>query len=145
MYEDAYRSTRAEINPLACPFEKAVLLRCCNCELASRKNIAERETVSCASAIARENCLTLRALLRANALFALKMTQSEPLPHGKEIKVQCGGLKGLLQVLRPEGNSVVDNIHSLVLAAQEQYTSLTDIPYGEIVKYIAAYEARRRR
>ena len=145
MDEEAYKAAREEINPLACPFEKAILFRCCNCELASRKNIAERETVSCRSAVARENCHTLREHLRANALFALGLTHSGPLPHGKEIKVQCGGLIGLQRALHPDRDAPVENVHALMLSAQQEFDSLEDFPYSEIIQSIAAYESRRKR
>lgn len=140
--EDAYKLAREELNPLACAFEKALLSRCCNCELASRKNIAEREMVACSSAVSRQNCQTLRELLHANARFTLKLTQGGPLPHAKELKVQCGGLIGLQRLV---GVQTVQNVHGLVLVAQEKFMGLENFPYSEIIQSVSAYEARPKR
>ncbi|MCR4300801.1 MAG: hypothetical protein NUV51_04255 [Sulfuricaulis sp.] len=58
--------------------------------------MAERMGVNCRSDIARNNCITLLALMRDRARFALKVTDtSDHLPFGKEIKVMIGGLIGL--------------------------------------------------
>lgn len=145
--EDAYRSAREDTNRHACSFEKALLRRCCGCENAEKHNIADRETVSCKTAVARENCHTLHELLHQSALFTLKLTHiQEPLPYAKEMKIQCGGMLGLQRIFAPDPDapSTVSNIHGLVLAAQDKFGSLQDLPYSEIVKSIAAFEARRK-
>jgi len=145
--EDAYKSAREDINRHACPFEKAILRRCCGCENAEIHNIADREAASCKSTVACENCRTLRELLLQSALFAMKLTHSGgPLPYAKDIKIQCGGMLGLQRLFAPEAEaqSPVSNVHGLVLAAQEKFGSLQNLPYSEIVKSIASYEARRK-
>ncbi len=143
--ESAYKDTYDEKVRLSCPFEKAILSRCDDCDQARKFNIAEREAVACEAAVARENCLTLHGLLHQNAVFALKLTHpGEPLPHAKEIKVQCGGLRGLQRLFDQEAN-LVENIHALVGKIQRRFASMQDVPYLEVVKEIAAYEGRRRR
>jgi hypothetical protein len=143
--ESAYKDTYDEKVRLSCPFEKAILSRCADCDQARKFNIAEREAVACEAAVARENCLTLHGLLHQNAVFALKLTHpGEPLPHAKEIKVQCGGLRGLQRLFDQEAN-LVENIHALVEKIQRRFASMQDVPYLEVVKEIAAYEGRRRR
>lgn len=143
--ESAYKDTYDEKVRLSCPFEKAILSRCADCDQARKFNIAEREAVACEAAVARENCLTLHGLLHQNAVFALKLTHpGEPLPHAKEIKVQCGGLRGLQRLFDQEAN-LVENIHALVGKIQRRFASMQDVPYLEVVKEIAAYEGRRRR
>jgi len=143
--ESAYKATYDEKVRLSCPFEKAILSRCADCEQARKFNIAEREAVACESAVARENCLTLNGLLHQNASFVLKLTRpDEPLPHAKEIKVQCGGLLGV-QRLFDKGASLVENIHALALEVQRRFGSMQDVPYQGVIKEIGAYEGRRRR
>jgi len=143
MDENAYRSAYDAANPLPCSFEKAILTRFCGCELAGKINLAEREAVSCRSAAACDDCRALHSLLRHNAMFALKLIHEGPLPHAKELKVQCGGLLGLQRALGVEAGHVA-NVFGLVVAAQKKYGSLSALPYGEIVQSIAAYEGRRR-
>lgn len=144
MDEDAYRGAFGAVARLHCPFEKAILCRCSDCENVRRINLAEREAVSCRSAVARENCRTLHELLREKAIFALKLhAAGDMITHAKELKLQCGGLLGLHTLL--PGEPGTPNVHALVVQAQERFGSLQHLPYDEIVKSITAYEGRRRR
>jgi hypothetical protein len=125
--------------------EKAILSRCADCAKSHKFNIADREATACEAPVARENCLTLHGLLHQNAVFTLKlMHPGEPLPHAKELKIQCGGLLGTQQLFAPEA-AVVDNIHGLIGEIQQRFGSMQDVPYLDVVKAISAYEARRRR
>lgn len=142
-YQDAYRAT----NPNACPFEKAIQICRCTCREAKRINIAERDAINCRDPEAQGDCTLLLGMLRHNAAFALKLTHPDAvLPHSKYVKVQCGGLLGLQAALQPDyaGEARVDDIRGLVLAAQEQFGGLQDLPYSEIVRGIAGFEFRRR-
>ena len=145
--ESAFRDARKLVNPYPCAFEKALLARCCQCSLAQRMNIAEREAVGCTDPALRETCLALRGHLRQNSAFALKLQHtSGPLPHAKELKIQCGGLRGLQKVL--SGSAEVENVNdvgALARLALERYLTLEQLPYSEIIQAVAAYEIRRRR
>jgi len=140
---DTFRDARRVLNPHPCPFEKAILARCCACSLAVRLSISERETVACESEPARETCARLRAQLRQNSLFALKVAPGTPLPHAKEMKAMCGGLLGLQQAVEP-GEKVGD-VRALVVAALGRFGSLEALPYSKIMPAVAAFELRRRR
>ena len=147
MDEQAFRETSRVVNPLACPFEKAILICQCGCREAGRINIAEREAINCLDALALEDCSLLLGLLRHNAAFALKLTHiDEVLPHAKHVKVQCGGLLGLRGVLQPEctEEKPVADIRDLVLEAQARFGSLQELPYSEIVRGIAGFQSRRK-
>jgi len=129
-----------------CPFEKAITSAQCRCELAERYAIAERLGVQCTSTLAVANCRTLLALVRSHSRFALKVTDTAAnLPFGKELKIMIGGVLGLQHVLTAGAPADgVDNIHGLVQQAQARFGSLSDLPYQEIVKSVAAYQPRRR-
>jgi len=143
--ESAYKDAYDDAVRLSCPFEKAILSRCADCDKSHKFNLADREAIACEAPVARENCLTLHGLLHQNAVFALKlMHPGEPLPHAKELKIQCGGLLGTQQLFAPEV-SVVENIHGLIGEIQQRFGSMQDVPYLDVVKAISAYEARRRR
>lgn len=144
MDHDTFRDARRAINPQPCPFEKAILAQCCDCSLAVRHSISERETVACSSQSARDTCVTLRDLLRQNSLFALKIPPGEPVPHAKEMKVMCGGLQGLQQLMEPSDGSASD-VRSLVLAAAQRFGALDALPFSKLMPAIAAFEARQRR
>ncbi len=142
--EDAYRDARKRINPSPCAFEKAVLARCVACDLADKHLLAERETINCHDPEAQKTCAELRKALRAHAAFSLKIASlNAPVPHGKEIKAQCGGLKGLQQAL--SGTEEVADARKLVLDALAQYGDLESLPYTEIVQTVAHFNIRRRR
>lgn len=130
---------------LQCPFEKAIISTRFGCELAEKYCRAEKEGVLCRDLLAQTNCHTLVELFRANAQFALKLTDpTKPVAHGKEMKLRCGGLIGLQMLLHPETDTHgVTNIHSLVQEAIDHHGTLRRIPYSEVVKSIAAYKHRR--
>jgi hypothetical protein len=62
------------------------------------------------------------------------------------MKVQCGGLLGLQGALDKDKAeaATVDNIFALLRQAVEHYGGMERLPYGEIVKAVAAFEIRRR-
>lgn len=133
-----------------CPFEKVILGAYAGCAKAQRFFIAERMGVECTSDIALNNCLTLIKLVRENARFALKVTDTtERLPFGKEMKIMAGGLAGLESVIHSQtqkslGQPEIRDIHDLVQQAQAQFGSLTALPYPAIMKSVAAFQLRKR-
>lgn len=125
-----------------CVFAKALLARAATCELAARRSIGERELVECRSVVARTNCGTLAALMHERARFALHLPgPGRPMVHAQALRLHCGGLLGLQRAL---GDARAD-VHALVIAAQERYDSLTQLPWDAIVRDIAAWQSRRRR
>ena len=138
------------MNSARCPFEKVILGAYAGCGKAQRSFIAERMEVDCTSDIALNNCLMLIKLVRENARFALKVTDTtERLPFGKEMKIMAGGLAGLKSVIRRQtekqpGQADIRDIHDLVQEAQATFGSLTALPYPEIMKSVAAFQLRKR-
>lgn len=141
MDEQEFKSTHAAVNDRPCVFGKAILRRCTGCSRAQRLFIAEREVVACRSPAGRERCGELAERLRRAALFALHMTHMDgPLPHGKEIKVECGGLAGLAQAVHHEPGDIFATIDAALAA----WLTLDNFPYSEIVKAVVAYQPRER-
>ena len=147
MDEPTFRHTRDSMSAHPCAFQNAMLAGACGCALAARRSIAEREAIDCASPPARDECEALRALLRRNSAFALKLTQIDAaLPHAKEMKLQCGGLQGVERALAGAGASATAaDVHALVRAASAAFRGLQNLPYAEIVQAVAAHQIRRRR
>ena len=133
MDEIAYRQVLSSTNPSACPFEKSILSSCAACSNAGKRNIAEREIVACNNAQALERCIALRNLFRINFTFALGRSHIDgPLPHAQEMRMQCGGLKGL-QVMLDDSDQVVD-VAGLLEKSQQKFGSLSDFPFEQIVR-----------
>ena len=145
MDENAYKETCRALNQRDCPFEKAIVICRHGCRNSRRIGIGERQVIGCVSPSAQEVCQNLLALLRNNALFALGVTDIAVLPHAKELKVQCGGLRGLRLALELEAVVEIDDISDLVAQAQERFDGLDKLPFSEIVRSIAHFEARRKK
>lgn len=133
-----------------CPFEKVILGVYAGCAKARRFAVAERMGVECTSDLARNNCRTLIKLVRENARFALKVTDtSAPMAFGKEMKIMAGGLIGLETavhggIAKQPGQPEIRDIHGLVREAQATFGSLTTLPYPEIMKSVTAFQLRKR-
>lgn len=131
------------INLLPCVFAKALQAQCAVCELARRDSIGETESVACASPLARSACGTLYGLLREKSAFALGLKATQRvLRHGQVMKIQCGGLLGLKQVIEPAAHA--PDVHRLVRTAAERYGSLDALPFSVIVQGVAAWRRNRR-
>ena len=148
MDEVEYRDLYHNVNQRRCIFEKAILTRRFGCSKLVKINIADREAAACSEGLAQKNCQELLSLFRKNATFAIHTTGSkQPLPHAKEIKVQCGGLTGLAHTLSPEDEipDGVADIHACIELAKHTFSSLDDFPFNDIVKVISHYEGRKKR
>jgi len=133
MDETAYRQILSATIPGTCPFEKSILTHCVACSKAEKHSIAEREIVACNNALALERCKALRDLLRVNFTFALGKPHIDgPLPHALEMRMQCGGLKGLQYSL--DDSDEVRDVAVLVAMARHQFGELSDFPYSLIVQ-----------
>jgi len=135
-----YRQTQALANPLPCVFRSALLARQAVCELAMRQALAEREVLACAQVTAHLNCETLERLFLERATFPLKLHPRVPLTHGTVMRLHCGGLQGLQQVLE----TAQPDVHQMVGLAQERYDSLLLLPWERIVAQIKSWQPRRR-
>ena len=138
MDETAYRQALTSSFPRSCPFEKTVLTHCAACSKAEKHNIAEREVVACSCAVAHERCIALRDLLRHNFTFALgKLHIEGPLPHAKEMRMQCGGLRGIQFLL--DGNDEVHDVSELLTMTEQRYGELAELPFSQIVQHANGY------
>lgn len=104
----------------------------------------ETERPRCASPVANANCRTLRALIRERATFVLKLPPpAAPLPHALELRLQCGGLRGVAAALG-EPEAPPGDIHALVTRAREACDGLLGIPFATVVASVVRWEGRPR-
>ena len=142
--EDAYREARQSAIALACPFERALLSRCVVCFKARRLLLAEREAISCTEERASTLCLSYHDALHENARFALHVEPHQPWPFGKEIRAQCGGVRGLAEALgQPPG--LPADVALLLNQGLLRYGDIDRFPYSEIMRAVVHYEPRPRR
>lgn len=149
MEEDQYRKTYSSFNERRCVYEKAINSRRCTCQSSHRFNLADREGVACQSEQHHQRCQQLIKLMRKNAAFALKLPEADgsPLPHAKELKVQIGGLQGLMELVNAPGTQTeqVENIAGVISSCVEKFGHLEEIPFNEVVKSITSFEGRPHR
>ena len=141
MDESAFREMLSGI-VAPCPFERSILRGCAACAQSEKMQVAERELVKCRNTASHSRCSELYAHLRRSFSFALGTLRVDtPLPHGQEMRVQCGGLKGLQDTL--SGSAEVENVDELLEYALRRWGELEDIPYSDVVHAAAtAYKGR---
>ncbi len=143
MDEAKFKTTYHEMNPSPCIFSKAILSNKFGCEKFERLNIAERETINCNSINAHKTCATLLNLLSKNSQVALHSPKIDvQLPHNKAMKLQCGGLLGIRDVLELKEDII--NIYAIVRQALLKFKTLENLPYQDIIGIIVHYEVRKR-
>ncbi len=143
MDEQSFHVTRRQLNPLPCVFEKALLCQAAACEAAQKLSLAEREMIACRQPLGRAACGELLTLLRKNSAFALKVKDTQRiLPHAMTMKIQCGGLMGLKDLLDADAHA--PDVLKLVRRAQSEFGSLEALPFSRIVQGVARWQIRKR-
>jgi hypothetical protein len=145
--QDVFRKTYHEVNDRVCAFEKSILSRKCACAKSRKLLIAEREGIHCTDDTGQAQCLEFLELLRQHARFALKTNQDKGvLPHGKAMRLQVGGLRGLYIALYEEtpDPAGIDNIFNLINLAKEEFNGLANLPFQILIQQVAAYQGRQR-
>jgi hypothetical protein len=142
--EDAYRQARKAYIEHNCPFERALLSRCVMCGRSRKLNLAEREAIACGDPVVREHCIAFHDALHENAQFALRVNSDAPWPFGKEIRAQCGGVRGLAVALGGAGDEFT-NAAEVVLQGLQRFGGCDRFPYSEIMRVVVHYEPRPRR
>lgn len=147
MEEDEYRSTYHDFNQTRCVFEKAILSRQCGCRHSHKFCLAEREGIACQDNHQQRRCMNFLDMVRVKAQFILKhIRPGEPLPHGKEIRIQLGSLRGLATKLEiPIKDNKIEDIDSLLIQADQVYSGPGDYPVDTIIRTIKETQGRRKR
>lgn len=148
MDEKEFKKTVRDVNNAPCVFAKAILRRCSGCSRAEKLFIGEREAIACKSPGARQLCAEVLEQLHQKAIFALHLPHAElVLPHGKELKVQCGGMLGLQASLLPQLAEAerVEDIYGLLTESLQDYGSTDALPYSEVVRGITRFQPRAKK
>ncbi len=148
MDQDAFRTTYKQVNERFCAFEKSILTNQCNCSQAEKFCIAEREGVHCKIDDGQARCLDILQNLREQSRFALHSSNESQkiLPHGKAIRIQVGGMRGIYHALFPDREipQTVSDIDDILLKALQQYGDFRQLPYSLVMQQIAAYQVKKR-
>jgi len=126
-----------------CPFERAVQTVHFECSQSQKTFIGEKEGIVCTNSSARLHCVKLASELKKNARFALKLAKGNPvLTHGQDMKLKCGGLQALQQLLdRPRSDN---DISALIASALREFQSINELPFPAIMRVVSEYRLRRQ-
>ena len=145
MDENEYKSIRNKLMTEPCAFEKSILGLKTRCPKSTKKNIAEREVVMCASPHYAARCNSWLVILRRKSQFSLHVSeQATVLPHSKEMKVQAGGILGLCKILEieiAESNSQ-PNVFEALEVCHERIAKIESLPFTEIIREIVHFRPR---
>jgi hypothetical protein len=143
MDEQAFRQRLASLAQRCCPFAKAILSDCVACSQSDRVQIAERELVVCETEASHSRCEELHELMRHGFGFSIGvLDDAAPIPHAHEMRIQCGGLKGLSRVKR--GTEAVDDVDGLLRQVAPNTDALQGLPLSAVVHAAReCYKGRR--
>jgi hypothetical protein len=128
------RSARGEINRLPCVFAVALKQRCAVCSLAQQ----DAEQLLCTQPLARAACAALHGSLRDKSRFVLGLRadpRSTRATAGDELRLQCGGLVGLRNVLDQSAMSV--DVQRLLERLQER--NVDHVPWEPVLRTIGEW------
>ena len=147
MDENEYKQVYNSINELRCMFEKALCSQQCRCSQSHMFRLADRHGAACQSASAQQQCTILLDKLRKQTRFVFKINDIDgPLPHNKEIRVQNGGLMGLMKLVTGDDTiDAIEDVHLVITDAIEKYGSIEEVPYNLVMQSVMAYKARPKR
>ncbi len=107
---------------------------------------------------AAARCSDILEKLRKNSAFVLKLHDVDgPLPHNMEIRVQVGGVAGIVKsalmksAITSDASELVENapakndIDLAMTAAIERFGSIDNLPYSEIMQSVVKFQGRRKR
>lgn len=157
MEEKEYKSTYSRLTEIRCVFEKALTNHRAVCHLSNHFCLADREGYACLKEESANRCREILENIRKKSLFALKLHNSDsPLPHNMEIRVQVGGLTGLVKsslsgksaseaVASEKEMPEKNDIDHSISAAIEHFGSIDHLPYSEIMQSVVQFKGRRKR
>ena len=125
-----------------CPFERPIQTVYFKCSHSQKIFIGEKEGIICTNPNARLDCVTLVKALKNNARFALKLTNNNTvLTHGQDMKLKCGGLKGIQEALPLPVEQ--NDIASIIKAAVKEFGDINKLPFPKIMRIVNDYRIRR--
>lgn len=132
-------------NSYRCPFAKALLSGHSRCKNAESFHIAERHGMQCSHPEAQAICEDVATQLHEQSRFALGVTQlPQQMTSNMELRIQCGGINGLLDSTADFNEPSPVDIHRLVVQAISEFGTIEQLPYSRIAQSISQWSARRR-
>jgi len=141
MDETEFREMFKNQIPLKCAFYKLILSSRGECKHTRKANLAERDAVGCMNTLGHDKCVHFTQQMSEFAKFALKKTDDAPLTHAQLLKVQQGSLEGI----RAESGLSETDILELIVAAEDKYGKIENMPFEQIARAITQVKIRNRK
>ncbi len=135
-------------DPVAgCAFEKALIAGRAGCSRVCRYTIGERIELYCDSKPDAARCAKLIGWIRRNSRFVFGESKlPRVLTHGRELRLQCGGLQGLADLVGDgEDAAECGDVSVLLRLAEARYPHFDGLPLDRILPRVAAFTPRRKR
>lgn len=132
---------------LPCPFSATVMTEQFGCENASQVTRRDGPNIDCSSDQPQHQCESLFNHLKMIAAPEFNVEDDLlSMPHGVRLKIQFGGLIGLLAVVDGFSTSdKVENISKLVSATHRQFDKLNRLPADNLIQSMKSHQLKRRR
>jgi len=128
-----------------CPFARALLKGQIRCQQAQSYHVAERHGIQCNNPEQQLFCLGFSDHLHAKSRFALGVTHlPQQRTSNMELKVQCGGINGLLEALNTQLTPANNDLQQLLEQAREQFNGIDQLPYQQIIQSMSQWQPKRR-
>ncbi|MFV2060319.1 MAG: hypothetical protein ACC653_06505 [Gammaproteobacteria bacterium] len=128
-----------------CPFSKPIISMWCECPYASLMEGCTGKMTCNREAKFHISCYKLVSTLKEFSGFILGFKPHEvELTHAQSMKIRCGGIIGMQRVLNVNVDST-PVIPDVLDASSNQYQTVTDFPFNEIVQDIKTFSHRKKR
>lgn len=128
-----------------CPFARALLKGQIRCQQAESFHVAERHGIQCSNPEKQTFCLEFSNHLHTKSRFALGVTHlPQQRTSNMELRIQCGGISGLLEVLDIELTPENNDLQQLLEEARERFQEVEQLPYQQIIQSISQWQPKRR-
>ena len=131
-----------------CAFSNTLVTNQFGCEKGEPVTRRGGPDIACTSAEAHQRCEKLFQCLKKAALPAFGVEDDLlTMPHSVVVKIQHGGLLGLLRLTEKgaAASGEITNIDALVRDAVEKFGNLDAIPCQAFVEDMTSYKLKRRR
>jgi hypothetical protein len=137
--------SKNDVTPRRCCFPDALDARTAGCGMAIKASRQYRRVVYCADARSHGTCWNWLDRTRKAARFFLGTPRSpSALPRRKAIKLQCGGLLGIGDLMEKQPVRRVENVCVLLRRALARYGSFDRVPLETVVKRVHEFDADDR-
>ena len=130
-----------------CPFSKPIIGNWCQCPHANMDERCAGKMTCLKADDYLAACYELVELFKEKSRFVLGLSsQEDELTHMQLMKIRCGGLIGMQRILMDTSTATsVPDVLTIMHSAEQNYGSVAEFPFSEIVKDIQEFCHRKKK